>query len=691
MMLAPLLLLMPATAPDFDTEVVPVLTRYGCNSGACHGSAAGRGGFKLSLWGSDPAGDYDALTRAVEGRRVNLAKPARSLLLRKPTGDLKHGGGRRLAPDGDGARRLRAWVEGGAGRPPRRTLKTLTVTPAETLLERVGQSAALRAEAQFSDGSKVDVTAWAVFSADDPASIDADSSGKVTALRRGMSTVIVRFLDRVVPVRIVVPVGAKAIDLRHADRHNFIDDEIVTVLERLRLKPAGTCDDATFLRRVSLDLTGTLPGPGEVHEFLRDGRPDRRGRLVERLLASHAFVDYWTMQWAALLRIQSRSLGSDGAKRYHGWLREQIAGRMPLDWMARTLLTAQGDTRRLPAANFARVAGDARAEAEEVGRVFLGVRLQCANCHNHPLDRWTQDDYHGLAAVFARLERGVVVRLAAKGEVIHPRTGEPAWPRLPGERFLKTTGDPREPLAAWLVSPRNPLFARAQANRVWKALMGRGLVEPVDDLRETNPATHPRLLQLLADDLARHDFDLRSVLRLIVNSAAYQRAGREAGQPVDERFYSHAIVRPLPPEVLADAIVEVTGVPDRHGDLPTGTRAITLFDSLIPSPSLDVLGRCSRAGPCESDTNSAGLARTLDLINGPLLNAKIGSPQGRLRQLLRADLSPQVVVEECYLRALGRKPTEKERAFWKDRATGPHELEDFLWALLTCREFTTNH
>jgi hypothetical protein len=441
-----------------------------------------------------------------------------------------------------------------------------------------------------------------------------------------------------------------------------------------------------------LDLTGTLPTPEEVRAFLGDRSTARRERLIDRLLASSDFVDFWTLKWAHWLRISSRSLGADGAARFHGWVREQIASQTPLDRMARELLTSLGDTRRVAAANFVRVSADAREQAEHVGRLFLGVRLQCANCHNHPLDRWTQDDYHGLAAVFARLERGAVVRLIAHGEVIHPKTGEAALSRLPGERFLKEQPDPREELARWVTSGRHPLFARALVNRIWREMMGRGLVEPVDDLRETSPATHPRLLDRLAEDLVRHDFDMRHLLKQIAMSAAYQR-GQRGTLPNDDRFYSHALVKPLGAEVLADAIASVTGVADKHGDWPLGTRAITLPDPVIPSPALDILGRCSRATACDEESARAGLARTLALINGPLLNVKIAAKEGRLHRLIEARRSTEAIVEELYLRALGRGPTEKESGLWKwkleveDRTAA---MEDFVWALLTSKDFVMN-
>jgi Protein of unknown function (DUF1549)/Protein of unknown function (DUF1553) len=688
----------PARPIDFDTQVVPVLTRAGCNAGSCHGAAVGRGGFRLSLWGSNPAADYETLVRELEGRRVNLAQPRESLVLLKPTGQLHHGGGSRLAPNGPGARLLLDWLRSGATRARSRRLLQFDVNPAQTVLAATGKTVDLQATARFDDGTTEDVTPWAVFSATDPAAVELAGSGKATVLRPGQHTVLVRYLDRMVAIRLTVPLGKEPVDLARQPRHNFIDDEILATLSTLRLEPAPTCDDHTLLRRVTLDLTGTLPTPQEVRAFTEDHRQDKRARVIDRLLASRNFVDYWSLQWGKLLGISSRRLGKEGTRVFHEWIRDQVARGTPLDRMAREMLTALGDSRRVGPVNFSRVPTDARTQAEYISRVFMGVRLQCANCHNHPLDRWTQDDYHGLAAVFARVERGAVVRLVSHGEVIHPRTGEAALPRLPGVRFLEEGKDSREELAEWMTSPDNPYFARAAVNRLWKEMMGRGLVEPVDDLRSTNPATHDRLLGRLARDLVEHRYDVRHTLRLIASSAAYQRSGiTTAANRSDDRFYSRALVKALPAEVRADTIALVTGVPDRFAGQPVGTRAVTLFDPAIPAPALDILGRCSRTGPCEEETAGGGLARTLHLINGGLLNDRIGSDQGRLRKWLAAGRTNTEIMEDFYLLAFSRPPRKQERDFWASklrieragdrRAT----LEDFLWGLLTSREFTTNH
>jgi hypothetical protein len=695
-------------AIDFDTQVIPVLTKAGCNTGACHGAAAGRGGFRLSLYGSDPTADYQAIVHEHEGRRINLARPAQSLIIAKPTEQLEHGGGGRLEYQGPGAIRLQRWIAAGAPRLHARKLLDFETQPRRAVLDRAGQSVVLRAIARFDDGTSHDVTAWTVFTPADPAAVAIDPQTAVAKIaRRGQHVVLARYLDRVVPLELIVPLADEPVDLSNQPRANACDKHVLAMLEELRLPPSPQADDAAFLRRITLDLTGRLPSPGEVNDFLRDEGGDKRVRRIDGLLGSPEFVSYWTFKLATWLRVGGRASEPAATQAYHAWLREQVAADTPLDQLAKTLLVAQGDSHAVGPANFARTGGSARPQAEFVSEVLLGVRLRCANCHNHPLDRWTQDDYHGLAAIFARVETNRMVRLLPRGDVTHPATGEAALPRIPGQRFLEPGEDHRPVLADWVTSPDNPFFARAMVNRLWKALLGRGLIEPPDDLRVSNPATHPALLDELARDFVSHGCSLRYMLREIAKSAAYQRSSRELpANAADDRFYAHALSRPLEAEVLADAISNVTGVAERFGDLPEGTLAIALTGPSVPSQALDVLGRCSRADSCEGPKGSAagGISTRLHLLNGPLLNAKITSPDGRLHKLLAAGQTNDAIVEEFYLRALGRQPRPAEREHWRralgaaaqaanlDAATARRQaLEDFLWGLLTCEEFVTNH
>lgn len=687
---------------DFDTQIIPVLTKAGCNAGACHGAAAGRGEFRLSLYGGDPDLDYQSIVHELEGRRINLARPDESLVLLKATESISHGGGPRLPLDGAGAELLRRWVAEGAMRAKAESLDGFRVEPRSVVVERIGDTVDLKATAEFSSGLQVDVTPWTMFTVEDSASLEIDAeSGSLTVLRRGRHLAVARYLDRVVPIEIIVPLRDDAVDLSGEPRSGFIDRYILSMLEVLRVPVSPRADDAAFLRRVTLDLTGRLPTPEVQRAYLADSRPAKRVRLVDRLLRSDEFTEYWTFRISRLLRMRSMPDDAKATQTYFAWLKDRVAGNVPYGQLVRDLLTSSGDTHEVGPANFYRTARGAREQAELVSEVLMGTRLRCANCHNHPLDRWTQDDYHGLAAVFAGIDRGRFIKVSGRGEVTHPRTGEAAVPRIPGERFLNEGQDDRQRFAVWLTARENPYFAKAIVNRLWKAMMGRGLIEPADDLRSTNPATHSSLLEELADDFVQHDYDLRHTLREIALSETYGRSGASLpGNQSDDRYYSHALVRPLDPEVLADAIADVTGVAEEYRNHPSGTRAVSLADPYIESETLDVLGRCSREASCESpeESDADGLTLKLHLMNGPLLNRRIAHSDGRLSQLLSAGKSPVEVVRHFYQRALGRHPVDEEFEFWRRRLNAvdtAHQrrelLEDFVWSLMTCREFVTNH
>ena len=693
----------PTEPVHFDTQIVPVLTKAGCNAGACHGAAVGRGGFKLSLYGGDPAVDYDAIVRKVAGRRINLARPANSLLLLKPTGSLDHGGGYRLDAEQVGAQLLLRWIESGARRGPDRRLVRLKIFPTDHLASKPGEQLSLRAEAEFSDGQVRDVTDWTVFESEDKSAVEVDATtARVTLLRRGRHLVVARFLDRVVPLQFTIPLSDQPVTLPVVEGENFIDRHIRTTLEQLRLPASPKASDATLVRRLYLDLAGRLPTGEEALSYLKDNRADKRLVLIDRLLDSAEATDYWTFQFAKLLRIRSGPKDTRGAQTYHGWLRQQVLQDASYAQMARTMLTSTGDSHEIGPANFYRSAGDPRSRAEFVSELFMGVRLRCANCHNHPLDHWTQDDYHGLSAIFAPLQVSRIVSVQERAEVTHPRTGEAAVPRIPGTRFLKSAQNGRQMLADWLTDQENPYFAQAAVNRLWKNMMGRGLVEPTDDVRSTNPATHPTLLKELARQFRDHNYSWRYVVRTIASSQAYARSAQALpANRADDRFYSHALVRPLEAEVLSDALVDVTGVPHQYGDFPLGTRAVTLFDPLTPSVELDILGRCSREESCEGSTSLravGGLTRKLHLMNGRLVNHKIRSEKSSLSKLLDSELPYEQIVSKLYLACFSRYPMDTERQYWQQQEKQVKTdqqrrelLEDLFWSLLACREFTTNH
>lgn len=687
-------------ASNFDAEIMPLLTKAGCNAGACHGAAAGRGGFHLSLLGSDPAADYKAIVQAMEGRRINLAKPELSLVFAKPTGRLPHGGDVPLPAGETGAQRLLNWIKAGAPRGAARRLTSFQASPVRFNCDKIPSAIQLTATACFDDGPAEDVTAWTTFSTADKQAVEIDHDQSIAhILRRGQHVLIARFLDKVVALQVNVPMSDMQIDLAKAPRNNFIDDEVLKTLSILRLPTSPAADDATFLRRVRLDLTGRLPTGKELEQFLKNEDSQKRAQLVDRLLATEDFADYWTLRFARHLRIHGLPNESAGVTAYKNWLQRGIHQGTPLDDMARELITTTGDSHTLGPANFGRMVSDARGHAELVGQFFLGVRLGCANCHNHPLDKWTQDDYHGLAAVFARLSRGRTVEMTPRGSVTNLRTGEAATPRIPGEYDLDPSANNLAPIAQWLTGSEERTFARATVNRIWQAMFGRGLVEPIDDMRDTNPATHPELLDRLAQDFIDHRCSLRHTLRTIALSQTYGRSeGSLPENALDDRFYSHAINRPLMPEVLADAIADATGVPEEFDDQPYGMRAVALIDPQAPAPSLDVLGRCRPMGACAEISESAvGMATQLHLLNGQLINRKLLAAEGRCQRMLAEQKSSGEIVTEFYIRALSRRPTEAELSSWSQRLdSGPQSqrgerVEDFVWSLLNSRQFRTNH
>jgi hypothetical protein len=680
---------------DFDADVMPIFTKAGCNTAACHGAAAGRGGLALSLYGARPGDDYNSIVRQRKGRRINLREPAASLILAKPTGLLEHGGDVRLDGDGPHAATIATWIREGARRETSASLVHLEVSPADAWFESLPAQVQLVPIAVYADGTRRDVRDLAVYAAADDAAVKFTHNGQATLLRRGRQVVTVRFATDIAAVTLTTPIFDDILDLSASPRHNFVDDEILTMLERLRLAPALPTDDASFLRRVRLDLTGRLPGPSEIDEFLADNSGDKRTELVDRWLNSAEFTEYWTHRLGTWLRIGRPGSDTIATQKFYGWLRRSVADGMPLDEMARAMVTADGDTHRVGPANFYRGAGDARGQAEYFSEVLLGVRLRCANCHNHPLDRWTQDDYHGLAAMFAPLEQGRTIRFIGRGEVSHPATGEAAIPRIPGFKSLSTSGDHRGALATWLTADDNPYFAHALVNRLWSALMGRGLVEPVDDFRATNPATHPALLNKLARDFAAHHYDLRHVLRTIATSAAYARSSHSESDLHATAYYACAAKKSLSPEVRLDAICDVLGVP--ASDDGSWTRAINYIGPADAAPTaLTQLGRCSRSGTCESGEQTVNsLARQLAILNGELLNSLLERQDNRLAELVALPIDESVA--KCYLTTLSRRPRGDEAKFWrgkldaKDARERRVRLEDFVWSLLNCDEFVHNH
>ncbi|MBX3744472.1 MAG: DUF1553 domain-containing protein [Verrucomicrobiae bacterium] len=698
---------------SFPTRILPLLTQAGCNAGACHGAATGQGGFALSLLGYDPEADHARITREWGGRRLDFDRPDESLLLRKASRRMPHEGGRRWAVDSEAYREVREWVASGAPYGPRDLrVVALEVEPEEAWLSGPGAGIDLRVTAHLSDGSRMEVTDRALHDSNDEAVAAVTRGGKVRATGSGLTGIMVRYGGQVAAARVGVrfeePDGAALRRAAFASGHP-VDGHLARTWERLGLAPAGLSDDATFLRRVHLDLIGRSPTEGEVRSFLGErGGAQRREAVIDRLLASEAWVDFWTMKLADLLQVGGRRGDASAAQAYHGWLREGVREGWGWDRMAGALIEAEGVLSEVGPANLFTLAADPRDLAEAVGRVFLGTQIACARCHAHPADRWTQDDYHAFAAYFARVEvSGGVVRERVRGEVDHPKTGRPVMPRPLGALGVDggktdptdpTHGDPsrRGALAAWMTAPGNPFFARTLVNRVWRELFGRGLVEPVDDLRPTNPATHPGLLEELAREFESGGYDLRGLVRRLATSRAYQlESGGVDGDGVGSGLFTRALRKALPAAVRVDAVVQVTGVPEVYAGYAEGTRAVQLIDARVPSYALDVLGRCGRDGPCETGGGGTGggggLAQALHLLNGELINARVGVAAAAMRD---GTMSAGEWVEGLYLRALTRYPREDERrrwTTWLEAAEDPGEAaEDLIWAMLNGREFGEN-
>lgn len=685
---------------DFRTGILPILTKAGCNNGACHGAAVGAGGLKLSLLGYDAAQDHANLTRDLGGRRMDQDSPEQSLFLRKALGELDHEGGRRIKRDSEARRKLLEWIAEGAPFGPENVRVTrIEVEPSDILLPAINRTVQLRVIAMLNDGKREDVTPLALYSSNDDAIAEVGLTGLVTLRDRGLTSIMVRYSGQAVAARVAVRFSDEAINTPDFTPRNFIDERIIAELSRMRLPPSSLADDAEFLRRVHLDLIGRLPEPEEVQRFLDEPPSNgKRQRVITSLLEREEFVDFWTMKFGDWLLIGGKHHNEASTRVYHDWVRAQLARNRPLNEFVRDLLLAQGELTQNGPANFFTLASDPRDLAEHVSNMFLGTQIACARCHAHPADRWTQDDYYAFAAYFTRVtKQSDSVVLNARGEIEHPKTHQPVAPRPLG---IVATGptderDRRENLAAWLTASDNPFFARNVVNRIWKHLLGRGLIEPVDDLRPTNPPSNPALLDALATQFTQHGFDLRWLVAEIAGSRTYQLTSRTT--PVnrrDDRLFSHACLKPLPAQVFADVVAQVTGVPDRFADLPEGTRAVQMPGAQTASYALDVLGRCPRERSCETPGHSGGgLAQALHLINGSTINDKVHS--GTLPRLLASKLDDTELIQELYLRSLSRPANAAELGAWisrlakaTDRATA---AEDLLWTLLNSREFAFNH
>lgn len=719
-------------SPSFRNHVLAVFAKTGCNSGACHGALAGKGGFRLSLRGYDPATDYQTIVTQARGRRIELADPGRSLILAKPTGALPHKGGLRFETDSREYKVIADWIAGGA-KPPSDddpVVERVEILPDAVQLS-VGDKQDFIVRAHYSNGRVEDVTRWVKFSSSNESVASVNQDGRVSVVGPGAGAVTGWFASQTVISRITCafPNDIPADVYASQPRRNFIDERVVAKLSELRIEPAPECSDVEFVRRAFLDVIGTLPTSTEVRNFLADQTEGKRDRLIESLLARPEFVDYWAYKWSDVLLVNGNKLRPLGVKAYYQWIRNEIAENTPWDEFVRKIVTSTGGSIENGATNFFALHQDPENMAENVSQAFLGLSIACAKCHNHPLEKWTNSQYYAFANLFSRVRakgwggdfrNGDGVRtlyVVPTGELIQPLTGKPQPPTpLDGEPLaFEATEDRRVHMANWLTSPENPYFARAITNRVWANFFGPGLVEEVDDLRLSNPASNEELLVAASQHLIEHGFDLKSLMRTILQSHTYQRSSIPLeGNREEHRFYSRYYPKRLMAEVLLDAISQVTEVPtpfthigfpggDRQEtkEYPLGTRAIQLHDSAIESYFLKTFGRNSRAITCECErSDEPSMVQVLHVANGDTINGKLKAKENRVSKLLAAGHSDAELTEEIFLHCLSRFPIDEEKSRVVELLSQVEDgdadekrlvVEDVFWSLLSTREFLFNH
>ena len=697
-------------AVSFKYGALAALSKQGCNSGGCHGAPSGKGGFALSLGAFDVEADKLSLVRDVFGRRINVIEPAASLLLRKPTMEATHRGGLRLRTNDTAHAVLTEWIRQGcafdADTAPHCT-GIAVHPPTGRVLKWPAHTQQLQVTAKFSDGSTRDITRLAVYASSDEAIASVTPAGiAVGNGTRGQVAVSVRYLENVEACYLTFVKDVEGFKWAAPAERNYIDRLVNAKLRQLQFLPAETCADDEFVRRVYLDVIGLLPGVDETKTFLADTSADKRAKLIDTLLARPEYARFWALKWGDLLRLSPLQVTAGGVQKYHRWLVRAFEENRPYDEFVRELLTAQGSTFENPVANFYRTTATTTDTLETTAQLFLGARLQCAKCHNHPYERWTQDNYYGMGAIFERVKRREtgrageqIIYTARRGEITQPRTGREMKPWAPGAGELATPDDAdrREVFAAWLTRPENPFFARVEANRIWAHVLGQGIVEPVDDFRDSNPPANVELLDALARDFAAHKFDRKHVLRTILNSRTYQASSRTGPFNEDDtRNFSHARQRLLTAEQLLDAVCQVTGVPERFGNLPAGTLATQLPAPEPGNAFLGVFGQPARISACACERPGAPqLAQALQLFNGALIHGKLQAKENRIRRALAANRSDAEIITELYLAALCRAPKPNELAITTQHVTGKPDrataLEDIGWSLLNVNEFLFQH
>jgi Protein of unknown function (DUF1553)/Protein of unknown function (DUF1549) len=695
---------------SFVRDVMPVISRVGCNAGTCHGSAKGKRGFKLSLRGYDPEFDYLQLVDDLAGRRFNRSAPDQSLMLLKPTQGVPHEGGLVLEPGSPAYKILYDWIAQGVQSDVAKTSRvaSLEVFPKVTELAKEGDSQQLLVLAHFPDGTDRDVTLDAIFSSSVPDVTTVTPLGLVTSVRRGEASILVRY-EGVFGVNNVTVMGDRS-GFVWAPRpeSNYIDTLVNQKLQKVKILPSPPCTDAEFYRRVSIDLTGVPPTPEKIRAFLADPAESsaKRNRMIDELIDSREYVAHWTHKWADLLEANRKLLGDKANWAFVRWIEHAVARNLPYDQMVRDLITARGGSLENPAVNYYRAAKEPVVALENATQLFLGIRFACNKCHDHPFERWTQSQYYGMAAFWGQVgmknglrEGEQVVYDRSTGEVTHPKDGRVMPPSFPYDhpgKIRKTAGR-REQLADWLTAPENPFFAKSIVNRVWSYFLGKGIIDPVDDIRSSNPPSNPPLLDALEKDFVTHGFDLRHLMRTIAQSQTYQSSiVTNAFNEDDLANFSHAVPRRLTAEELLDALNQAAGHTPNFSGVPTGFRADQLPDSQVAQGGfLDLFGRPPRETPCECERSSeVSLSQALNLVNGPTISDALIDPKGRIAQLMKQNPDDKTIVEEMYLAALSRFPTpqefEKAKAYLDQAGSKSEGAQDLLWALINSPAFLFN-
>jgi hypothetical protein len=697
---------------NFANQVLPIFTKQGCNAGGCHGKASGQNGFRLSLLGFEPALDYETLVNEGRGRRLFPAAPDRSLLLLKAAGRVPHGGGKRLDPDSGEFRLIRRWIGLGmpVGKPTDPTVSRIEAYPRQRIMPR-GSTQQLAITAHHSDGSSEDVTRWAQYQTNDPEVASVEPGGKVESRTlSGQAAIMARYQGRVCVFRATVPLDLPIAGVTEFPTDHPIDAAAARQWKTLGIVPSGPCTDAEFIRRASLDIAGTLPEAEQTRAFVSNPDPAKRAKLIDRLLESPEYASFFAIKWADILRNKREGNLQYQASTYgfHDWIRGNLARNTPYDRMVRAILAASGTPETSPPVQWYRRLKTTDAFVDDTAQVFLGMRLQCAKCHHHPFEAWSQHDYYGFAAFFARVGRkpglqsqrsgrdAEVIFTVRSGSVTHPKTGETMAPRGLGGAVIPVSAreDPRQKLVDWMADPKNPFFARALVNRYWAHFFGRGIVEPMDDMRVTNPPSNPELLDALAESFARGGYDIKALIRTICTSRVYGLSSvPNAYNARDRQSFARHSPRRMSAEVLLDAISQVSGVPTSFDGLPAGTRAIELPDESVGSSFLDTFGRPRRDTPCECErVTDASLGQSLMLLNSSEVQSKL-SAAGSRAERLAADKRPDAAkIDELFWTALGRAPSSTEAAAALDHlarhaSARKAAYEDVIWAMINAKEF----